>query len=63
MNERKNARTIKLNHSAHNADNNKYNNNILPYKQIGMLDTFKKYCHSTMEEIYEASLLPVPKGP
>ena len=27
-----------------------------------MLDTFKKYCHSTMEEIYEASLLPVPKG-
>ena len=27
-----------------------------------MLDTFKKYCQKTMDEIYEASLLPVPKG-
>ena len=60
-----NARTIKLNHSAHTVDNDNYNNNNnhLLYEWVGMLDTFKKYCHSTMEEIYEASLLPVPKGP
>mmetsp|Transcript_19540 Transcript_19540/g.18872 ORF Transcript_19540/g.18872 Transcript_19540/m.18872 type:complete len:1035 (-) Transcript_19540:297-3401(-) len=28
----------------------------------GMFDTFTKYCHTTMDEIYEASLLPVTKG-
>ena len=27
-----------------------------------MLETFKKYCLKTMDEIYEASLLPVTKG-
>ena len=29
---------------------------------LGMLETFKKYCLKTMDEIYEASLLPVAKG-